>query len=74
MGCLAILAIPSAGVSFFFSAWIIMLFWGILAPTLEIKTIGYIHAMLVTIALWMALAPLVVAVGRRMVVRSWRSW
>jgi hypothetical protein len=65
MGCLAILAIPSAGVSFFFSAWIVMIFWGIMADDVGIETISYRGAMVVTIALWMAMAPLIAAMGRR---------
>ena len=65
MGCLAILAIPSAGVSFFFSAWIVMIFWGIIADDVGIETISYRGAMLVTIAMWMAMAPLIAAMGRR---------
>ncbi|MBF8266529.1 MAG: hypothetical protein HW388_37 [Dehalococcoidia bacterium] len=72
MGCLAILAIPSAGVSFFFSSWITMIFWGIIADDVGIQTISYTGAMLVTIALWIAVAPLIAAVGRTMGVRWWR--
>ena len=72
MGCLAILAIPSAGLSFFFSAWIIMIFWGIIAGDVGIQTISYKGAVLVTIAIWIAVAPLIAAVGRTMVVRMWR--
>lgn len=66
MGCFSIFLIPSAGVSFFFSAWLMMIFWGIISPDLGIPTIGYAKAMLVTIALWMAVVPLVWSVaGRR---------
>ena len=65
MGCLAILAIPSAGVSFFFSSWIVMIFWGVLSDDMGVKPIGYTSAMLVTITLWMAVAPLIAAMGRR---------
>ena len=65
MGCFAILAIPSAGLSFFFSSWIVMVFWGIMADEVGIETISYKGAMVVTIALWMAMAPLIAAMGRR---------
>ena len=41
MGCLAILAIPSAGLSFFFSSWIVMMFWGIMADDIGVRTISY---------------------------------
>ena len=68
MGCLAILAIPSAGVSFFLSSWIVMIFWGILSDDAGVEPIGYTSAMLVTIALWMAVAPLIAAMARR----QWR--
>jgi len=62
----AFLTIPTAGGGFFFSAWLTMVFWGIIAPDLGLTTIGYLKAMLVTIALWLAVAPLAGAVaGKR---------
>ncbi len=63
MGCFSIIAIPSAGVSFFLSAWILMIFWGILAVKIDINTISYIDAMIATIALWMVIAPLITALA-----------
>jgi len=61
MGYLMILAaIPG----FFFSSFVLMLLWGVIAPELEIVTVGYPMAMLITITLWLTMAPLV-AVGRR---------
>jgi len=44
-----------------------MIFWGIIAPKLGAETIGYPMAMLVTIALWLVVAPLaaVAVKGRR---------
>ena len=57
-------AIPSAGGGFFFSVWLTMIFWGILAPDMGLATIGYAKSMLVTIALWLVVAPLVGAVAR----------
>ncbi len=65
MGCLSILLIPSAGASFFLSTWIVMLFWGIVAPDVGVGTIGYWRAALVTIGLWIAVAPLIGALSRR---------
>ncbi len=50
--------IPGAGVLFFFCAFLTMLFWGIISPDLGIPTISYPKAMLVTIALWLVVAPL----------------
>ncbi len=62
MGYFAILAaIPG----FFISSLILMALWGAIAPKLEIPTINYPMAMLVTITLWLAVAPLATAAGRR---------
>ena len=61
MGYFTILAaIPG----FFISSLILMALWGAIAPKLGIPTIGYSRAMLVTITLWLAVAPLVAA-GRK---------
>jgi flagellar biosynthesis protein FliR len=35
-----------------------MLLWGVIAPEINIPTIGYPMAILATIALWIAIAPL----------------
>lgn len=56
-------AIPAAG-ALFFSAWLTMIFWGIVAPRLGGPTIGYPMAMLVTIAAWLVVAPLAAAAAR----------
>ncbi len=62
MGYFAILAaIPG----FFLSSFIFMLLWGVISPNLGIEKIGYPVAMLVTITLWLAVAPLAAAAGRR---------
>ncbi len=60
----AILSIPAAGGGFFFSSWLTMIFWGIIAPDFGISTVGYVQAMLVTIAVWLVVAPMVGAVAR----------
>ncbi|RLC94049.1 MAG: hypothetical protein DRI39_04025 [Chloroflexi bacterium] len=62
--CGAFFAIPTAGGGFFFSAWLTMIFWGIIAPDFSIETIGYVKAMLITIAVWLVVAPLAAAVAR----------
>jgi hypothetical protein len=60
MGYFRILgAIPG----FFLSSFILMLLWGVIAPKLGIMTISYTMAMLITITLWLAVAPLA-AIGR----------
>ena len=61
MGCSAVFAIPFAGGGFFFSAWMLMMFWGVLAPRLDVPTLSYGDAMTATIALWLVLAPLILA-------------
>ena len=48
---------------FFLSAFILMLLWGAIAPDFGIVTISYVKSMLITITLWLAVAPLV-TVGR----------
>jgi hypothetical protein len=54
----------AAGPLFFVSAWILMLFAGIVATDVGIQPFGYITAMVVTIAIWLTLAPAIGAVGR----------
>jgi len=62
MGYFTILAsIPG----FFLSAFIFMLLWGVIAPNFGIEKINYPMAMLITITLWLAVAPLAAAAGRR---------
>jgi len=62
MGYFAILAaIPG----FFLSSFIFMLLWGVIAPDLGLDKINYPMAMLITITLWLAVAPLAAATRRR---------
>jgi hypothetical protein len=62
MGYFRILAaIPG----FFLSSFIFMLLWGVIAPDLGLDKINYPMAMLITITLWLAVAPLAAATGRR---------
>jgi len=57
MGYFKILAaIPG----FFLSSFFLMLLWGVIAPEFGIATISYVKAMLITITLWLAVAPLVI--------------
>lgn len=53
---------PKTAGLFFFASWLTMVFWGIIAPDLGIPTIGYPRAMLVTIALWLVVAPAILAI------------
>jgi len=50
---------------FFLSSFIFMLLWGVISPNFGVEKIGYPMAMLITITLWLAVAPLVAAAGRR---------
>lgn len=56
--------LPAAGPLFFLSAWILMVFAGIAAPEVGGKPFGYLTAMVVTIGLWLCLAPAIGAVAR----------
>jgi hypothetical protein len=62
MGYFMILAaIPG----FFLSSFIFMLLWGVIAPDLGLEKINYVMSMLVTITLWLAVAPLAAAGARK---------
>ncbi len=61
MGYFRILA---AVPGFFLSSWFLMLLWGVIADIYGLQTLSYVNAMLVTITLWLAVAPLT-AVGRK---------
>ena len=50
---------------FFLSSLFFMLLWDAIAPKLELVDINYVTSMLVTITLWIAVAPLAAAAGRR---------
>ena len=54
----------AAGPLFFVSAWLLMLFAGIVGAEVGIFPFGYLTAMVVTIALWLTLAPAIGAVVR----------
>ena len=54
----------AAGPLFFVSAWLLMIFAGIVGADVGIHPFGYITAMVVTIALWLTLAPAIGAVVR----------
>ena len=61
-GCFRFLAaIPG----FFISSLILMLLWGVIAPQVGLKSINYAHAMLVTITIWLVVAPIVAVSGRQ---------
>ena len=51
--------ILAAGPAFFVSAWVLMLFAGITGSDVGIQPFGYVTSMVVTIGLWLAIAPAV---------------
>jgi hypothetical protein len=56
--------IVAAGPFFFVSAWVLMIFGGIVASDVGIRPFGYITSMIVTIALWLTVAPAIGAIAR----------
>jgi hypothetical protein len=62
MGYFTILAaIPG----FFLSSFFFMLLWGVIAPKIGLVSISYTLSMLITITLWLAVAPLAAAAARK---------
>ncbi len=62
MGYFTILAaIPG----FFLSSFFFMLLWRVIAPKIDLVDINYPLAMLITITIWIAVAPLTAAARRR---------
>jgi hypothetical protein len=62
MGYFTILAaIPG----FFLSSFFFMLLWGVIAPKIGVVSIDYPTSMLITITLWLAVAPLAAAASRK---------
>jgi hypothetical protein len=56
--------VVAAGPTFFLSAWLLMIFAGIVDKDVGIRPFGYVTAMVVTIALWLVLAPAAGAIAR----------
>ena len=50
-------SLPTAAVGFFVSSWLLMIFAGIVAADVGIKPFGYRTALVVTIGLWLVIAP-----------------
>jgi hypothetical protein len=57
------LSLPAAGFLFFVSAWLLMLFAGIVADDVGTKPFGYTTSMVATIGLWLVIAPAAGAVA-----------
>ncbi len=56
-------SLPAAGFLFFVSAWLLMLFAGIVAEDVGNRPFGYTTAMVATIGLWLVIAPAAGAVA-----------
>jgi hypothetical protein len=56
--------VAAAGPFFFVSSWVLMIFAGIVDSDVGIRPFGYITSMVVTIGLWLTLAPAVGAIAR----------
>ena len=54
----------AAGPAFFVSAWLLMVFAGVVGTDVGLRPFGYLTAMVVTIALWLTVAPAIGAVAR----------
>jgi hypothetical protein len=53
----------TAGPLFFVSAWLLMIFAGIVHSDVGIRPFGYLTSMVVTIGLWLVMAPAIGAVS-----------
>ena len=56
--------IVAAGPFFFVSAWVLMLFAGAVSTDIGVRPFGYVTSMVVTIALWLTVAPAIGAIAR----------
>lgn len=60
----AFFGLPAAGPAFFLSAWVLMVFAGITGPDVGIRPFGYLTSLVVTIGLWLCIAPAAGAIAR----------
>lgn len=58
------LRLITAGPMFFVSSWVLMLFVGAEHTEVGIHAFGYVTSMVVTIGLWLVVAPAIAAVSR----------
>lgn len=56
--------LAAAGPLFFFSSWILMLFVGVVQHDVGIRAFGYVTSMIVTIGLWLTVAPAIGAIAK----------
>jgi hypothetical protein len=55
----------AAGPAFFVSAWLLMVFAGVVGADVGVRPFGYVTSMVVTIARWLTVAPAIGAVAGR---------
>jgi len=60
----AFFGLIAAGPMFFVSAWLLMIFAGIVDSDVGTRPFGYGTALVVTIGLWLVMAPAIGAIGR----------
>lgn len=61
----AFFGLLAAGPVFFLSAWVLMVFAGIVGVDVGLRPFGYLTAMVATIGLWLCIAPAAGAVSRQ---------
>jgi hypothetical protein len=66
----AFFKLTEAGPLFFVSAWLLMVFAGIVGTDVGIRPFGYVTSMAVTIALWLTLAPAIGAASKQAAKKS----
>lgn len=54
----------AAGPAFFVSSWLLMIFAGITGPDVGIHPFGYLTSMVVTIGIWLVVAPAAGGIAR----------
>lgn len=55
--------LPAAGLLFFVSAWVLMIFAGMLHKDIGVRPFGYGTSLVATIGLWLVVAPAAAAVA-----------
>ena len=61
----AFFSLLAAGPAFFLSAWVLMVFGGMVGGDVGLKPFGYGTAMVGTIGLWLCIAPAAGAIARQ---------
>ena len=61
----AFFGLVAAGPLFFVSAWVLMIFAGIVSPDVGVRPFGYVTAMVSTIGLWLCIAPAARQISRQ---------